>query len=160
MKIILLVIMTNLINNISVAQGVCVQDPISICQVEGALVFGFREKYTIVEKAEVSLIDPFNYENVIASADVEPNGRFKIMDIEPGNYILLAQSEGLITASVDIKILPKNHSKKQDEESLILIILGADFREPCGGSSITIKIESYVNNLLQNANNPRGRTQY
>ena len=82
MKNILLIIVINLINNISVAQDVCVHDPISVCQVEGALVFGFLEKYTIVKKAEVFLIDPFNYENVIASADVEPSGYFKIMDIK------------------------------------------------------------------------------
>ena len=128
----------------------CVLDPIQSRLIEGYLLFGFEGKYRTVDKAEVLILDQYNTHRIVARATVDKKGYFYIKGIKAGNYHLSGRSEPLSEAYVDIRIVSKKEVMKSAKESMILIVLGADGRHECGGSSITIESRSIIDGILHN----------
>ena len=136
-----------------IASAQCVLDPITVPAVEGYLVFGFQGKNRIVEKAEVLILDQHNPQKVLATTAVNENGYFILRGIKPGKYILSGRSEKLTPAFVDISVIKaKHHAKTPENETLVLIMLGADTTKECAGASITVMPKSNVEKLIQSAN--------
>jgi hypothetical protein len=129
----------------------CVLDPIASPLIEGYFLFGFEGKYSIVDKAEVVVLDQFDTHKVIARTTVDRNGYFCIKKVKPGNYILSGRSEALISAYVDIRVLSKRKVNDSAEDAMVLIVLGGDVARECGGSSITVKTKADIDRILQSA---------
>ncbi len=129
----------------------CVLDPIESPLIEGYFLFGFEGKYSIVDKAEVVVLNQYDTHKVIARTTVDGNGYFCIKKVKPGNYILSGRSEALISAYVDIRVLSKRKVKDSAEDTMVLIVLGGDVARECGGSSITVKTKADIDRILQSA---------
>lgn len=131
--------------------GQCVLDPIRVGRVEGHLLFGFQNKYRILDKGEIRLLEPANTQAVVASATFDKDGRFEIANVKPGKYILSARSEGLIPASVDVEV---TKSKGAPGYRLILVVLAADATRECGGASIRVQPKAEVDRVVSTATRP------
>ena len=131
--------------------GQCVLDPIRVGRVEGYLLFGFQNNYRLLDKGEIQLLEPVNTQTVVASITVDKDGRFEIVSVKLGKYILSVRSEGLIPTSVDVTV---TKSKRAPGHQLILVVLSADATRECGGASIKVHPKAEVDRLLGTATRP------
>ena len=129
----------------------CVVDPIRVERTEGYELFGLRNQYRVLDKADIRIFDSTDTQ-LIASAAVDKDGHFQIAHVKPGKYVLSARSEALIPASVDIQVTkPQRNPGKR----LILVVLAADATKECGGASIKVHSKAEVDRLLSTAMRPR-----
>jgi hypothetical protein len=149
MKILLLVVFSFLISIGSVLAQ-CVMDPIRTQSVEGYAVFGFRGKYRFLNNARVLLISESDKTNIIKTSAVRDDGYFNIGGVQPGRYILSAQSEAMISAYVDLTVSEKDINNPKDK-LIIFIVLSADATKECGGASITIESKTNIERIVKTA---------
>lgn len=129
----------------------CAPDPIQANSINGYLLFGYKGNFSILDGVEVQISD--DYDNrLVARVSVAPDGHFSIKGIKPGRYIIKGSAPQMIYSEVQIDI--KKHKKSSlSKDSMILIILAADARYECGGTSITIESKSKIDKILNSLEN-------
>jgi len=136
---------------------ICVPDAIKTSEIEGYLVFGYKNEYTILEEGEILILDRYDSEHIIASTAIDENGYFKIEGVKPGKYILSGGSNklkrGVLNAKVEVNIVkPTSKKNSAKGEKMIFIVVGMwDGTNDCTATSVKIQPKSKIEAMLKDA---------
>jgi hypothetical protein len=115
------------------AQGICVHETLTVSSISGKAVSQLVRGETPLHDITVKILEDPYKGRVIAQMVTGEEGVFSFRKkIKPGKYILEVSYEPyLATYSGRIVVVASNENESRKE---IVVILGADFIKPCGGS--------------------------
>jgi hypothetical protein len=119
------------------AQGICVQSPLVVNSLNGKVVSKLTKGEAPIVRASIVLLEDRYQGRVLAQTTSDANGVFKFNKrIKLGKYILKVSYPELATFYGPVSLV-KSGSALPSEE--LVIIIGADFTKPCGGSSAEVR---------------------
>ena len=119
------------------AQGICIPDQLKVNAVCGQIVFKGEKSEDSVSEGTVELREGKDNGRTVAKTAVDSSGCFSINNLKPGRYILIAKSRGLHQLVVPVHLVKA--SSMRETPCHIVIALGADAIEPCGGGYAKIR---------------------
>lgn len=113
------------------AQGICNPDPLTISTVSGQVVESISKGEIPLPEATIQLRKPEYDGQELGRVMSDAEGRFCFTKVKPGQYVLTASYPGLKTFAFRITVvkLPKTQTSKIG----LVIGLGSNFNQPCGG---------------------------
>ncbi len=120
------------------AQGICVPDTLSVTAVAGKVVSQTRGAEEPLRKAVVTLSRGWAEGPVVAKRAVDEDGGFGFGNLRPGKYQLKVSVEHLKDFYLDLQVRRPHASKVRNE---VIVIMGADFGRPCGGSTAELRAQ-------------------
>jgi hypothetical protein len=115
------------------AQGICVQDPLTVGSPSGRVVSRIQAGEIAISGARVDLLRDRYPRGLLLETSTDEQGHFRFAKaVKPGKYVLKVTYPDLSTFYGGITVV-KGESRTAHRE--MIIRLGADFTKPCGGSS-------------------------
>lgn len=121
------------------AQGICVSEALVVTGVSGKVVSQLEKGETPLPQASVELLEDRYQGRMVAETIADSDGCFKFKKkIKAGKYILKVSHPNLAAFYGRVRV---TSFKSQDVQKEIVVIIGADFTKPCGGSFAELRIK-------------------
>ena len=118
------------------AQGICIPEPLAATAMDGRVVYLSSHGEEPVAKAVVELLEYGYNGKRLRRVLTDDNGFFSLRKLHAGKYLLKAsKSPYLIRFAVRVNLIEKTES----DNRRIVISLGTNALEPCGGGSSTVR---------------------
>jgi hypothetical protein len=118
-------------------QGICVHPLIVVSAISGKVISQLDRGETPVTQASIVLLENRYRGRVLTQTTSDAAGEFKFnKKIRPGRYVLKVSYPNLASFYGPVKLM-KFRSGLPTRE--IIVIMGADFTKPCGGTSAELR---------------------
>jgi len=128
--------MANLANK-AVAQGICIPEPLKVTAVCGQVVLPSKKGEEPLQGAKIELREKDYEGRTIATVTADESGCFNFSGIQPGKYVLRASYPDLMQFMIRVQVVKA--PKAKESQCHILIALGANALEPCGGGFAKVR---------------------
>jgi hypothetical protein len=135
----------NLVSN-AVAQGICIPKPLTVAIACGRVVLASKKGEEPLPGAKVELREKGYEGRIIATVAADKDGCFSFSSVPPGKYVLSILYPDLMQFMVRVRVLKA--PKAREARCQIVIALGANALEPCGGGTarVTSDLQSCASN--------------
>lgn len=113
------------------AQGICIPKPIKVTSLSGRIMFPAAKGEEPVSEAIVELREYREGGRVLKMLTTNTDGCFNFGNLKSGKYKIHVKAKGLHQMVVEVRLVKGINPRKS--QRYVVIALGADALEPCGG---------------------------